>query len=149
MTSSPTSEDVGDRRSGTSRLIYDKAQRTIIREDTGKPALKDVGDRAAALEDQADDRAQAAYWHGAYERMATRNHDLDRELEDLRRAVLDHIPMDYLQRHDALGATGPTSALNLRAAMRDYASDRWKLIDRLAALSQANAERERSPEESK
>ena len=56
-----------------------------------------------------------------------------RELEAERDAVLRNIPMDYLQRHDAAGATGPTSALNLAAAMKAYAEDRWKIIDRLSA----------------
>lgn len=49
-------------------------------------------------------------------------------------AVLRHIPMDYLRRHDMPGASGPTSALQLDKAMQDYAEDRWKLIDRLKSL---------------
>jgi hypothetical protein len=61
------------------------------------------------------------------------------------KAVVGHIPMDYLQRHDVPGATGPTAALNLSAAMRDYSEDRWKLIDRLKAAEAALAtERERA-----
>lgn len=35
--------------------------------------------------------------------------------------IRNHIPMDYLERHPG----------DLGAAMRDYAEDRWKLIDRL------------------
>lgn len=54
------------------------------------------------------------------------------------KAVMGHIPMDYLRRHDTPGATGPTAALKLSSAMRDYAEDRWKLIDRVKA-SEARA----------
>lgn len=61
------------------------------------------------------------------------------ELAAERQGVINNIPMDYLQRHDASGATGPTSNLSLVAAMRDYAEARWKLIDRLA---EAKRERE-------
>lgn len=50
------------------------------------------------------------------------------------KAVTGHIPMDYLQRHNTPGATGPTAALKLSSAMRDYAADRWKLIDRVKAF---------------
>src|SRR5690606_29160021 len=32
---------------------------------------------------------------------------------------------------DVPGATGPTAALNLKSAMKDYAEDRWRLIDYL------------------
>lgn len=46
-------------------------------------------------------------------------------------AIMRHVPMDYLKRHDVPGATGPTAALNLGAAMQDYAEDRWRLLDRL------------------
>lgn len=55
-----------------------------------------------------------------------------------RDAVLSNIPMDYLQRHDLVGATGPTPTLNLGAAMREYAEDRWKAIERITSLTTAN-----------
>lgn len=60
-------------------------------------------------------------------------------LEAQYREIVGLIPIDYLQRHDADGATGPTGALNLAAAMRDYAADRWKLIDENRRLSAQRA----------
>lgn len=39
-------------------------------------------------------------------------------------SIRRHIPMDYLERHGA----------DTVAAMRDYAEDRWKLIERLKTL---------------
>lgn len=58
-------------------------------------------------------------------------------LEELHNAVLRHVPMDYLRRHDAHDATSPTSACNVAAALKDYADDRWNLIDRLKAEREA------------
>ena len=58
--------------------------------------------------------------------------------DELRTAVLRNIPMDYLRRHDVPGATGPTEACNIAAALNDYAEDRWKLIERLSGLKREN-----------
>lgn len=59
------------------------------------------------------------------------------QLEAENKSVMENIPMSYLQRHDVSGATGPTKALNLRAAMRDYSEDRWKTADRIKKLEAA------------
>lgn len=63
--------------------------------------------------------------------------------EETLRLVRDRIPMDYLRRHDVPGATRPTPACNVAAAMKDYAEDRWKILDRVtkqrADLEQAEA----------
>lgn len=47
------------------------------------------------------------------------------------RAIRDLIPMDYLIARDVAGATGPTAALDLVGAVRDYSAARWRLIDRV------------------
>ena len=52
-------------------------------------------------------------------------------LREERQIVISRIPMSYLQMHDVSGATGPTAGLDLTAAMKSYADDRWKLIDRV------------------
>lgn len=41
------------------------------------------------------------------------------------KGIRENIPMDYLERHPG----------DLVAAMRDYAKDRWALIDRIAAAN--------------
>lgn len=52
-----------------------------------------------------------------------------RQLAEKLKAIRGLIPINYLQRHDAPGATGPTAALDIVSAMRDYAEDRWKLYE--------------------
>lgn len=52
-----------------------------------------------------------------------------RQLAEKLKAICGLIPINYLQRHDAPGATGPTAALDIVSAMRDYAEDRWKLYE--------------------
>lgn len=52
-----------------------------------------------------------------------------RQLAEQLRAIRDLIPINYLQRHDAPAATGPTASLDIVSAMRDYAEDRWKLYE--------------------
>lgn len=70
----------------------------------------------------------------AIERLEADNALLQSQLD----AVKRHIPINYLQSHDVPGATGPTAALNLEAAMREYAEDRWKLLDRFVALRETS-----------
>lgn len=61
-------------------------------------------------------------------------------LKEERRKVIERIPIDYLKRHDAPGATAPTAALDLPGAMKSYADDRWTLIERFSeAKSQVQA----------
>lgn len=57
-------------------------------------------------------------------------------LREERRLVVSRIPMDYLRKHDAPGATGPTDALDLPAAMKDYAEARWRILDQVVAADE-------------
>lgn len=65
--------------------------------------------------------------HYDYEALERENAELRAE----RKAIRDKIPMNYLQRHDVAGATGPTENLDLVSAVKDFSEDRWKYIDRV------------------
>lgn len=51
-------------------------------------------------------------------------------LEPVEASIRCHIPMDYLERHGA----------DTIAAMRDYAEDRWTLIERLRTARERQSE---------
>lgn len=61
-------------------------------------------------------------------------------LREDRRRIIDVIPMDFLQRNDAPGATGPSADLDLVAVVRDMTETGRRGFERVKALKQENKE---------
>jgi hypothetical protein len=76
-------------------------------------------------------------WPNLGKAAAARIRALEAERDEARAIITtlrNNIPMEYLQIHDKAAATSPTESCDVAAAMRDYAEDRWKLIERLRKM---------------